>query len=168
MRRKRKNFAELSPEEQQALLFERACDYLSRREHSEKELRIKLRRKYSEVSKTQLDSLLSKLKEIGFQSDDRFTESFVRSSIWKRYGPRKIKYELGGKGVAKDKAQLDEINFRELALQLTRRKYAKQLEKYSGMTFEEKQKFKAKICRMLSSKGHMYEDMLWVVKELTG
>ena len=72
-------------------------DFLSRREHSFKELIFKLDDRVS--SSQRLIVELDKLREEGLQSDERFTESFIRSRSIKGFGPEKISNELRSKGI---------------------------------------------------------------------
>ncbi len=74
---------------------------LGGREHSEQELRSKLQRRYANQSDDQLDALISELKELNLLSDERFTESLIRSRVGKGYGPYFIQQELASKGVNK-------------------------------------------------------------------
>lgn len=170
MARKRLNFDEATETERQALLFERACDYLSRREHSEKEIRQKLKRKFKTVTAVELDGLLGKLKEIGFQSDERFTESFVRSSVFKKYGPGKIKFDLSRKGIAKEQGEKalvqEEVDFFEIATEFAERKFRRLIEGYSELEYEDKQKAKDKMYRSLCGRGFSYEDVKEVIAKL--
>ncbi|MDC2994359.1 recombination regulator RecX [Gammaproteobacteria bacterium] len=72
-------------------------DFLSRREHSFKELIFKLEDRVSSSERLFLE--LEKLREEGLQSDERFTESFTRSRSIKGFGPEKISNELRSKGI---------------------------------------------------------------------
>jgi regulatory protein len=72
---------------------------LSRREHSEKEIYMKLI-KFVE-SKTRLNDEIEKLKNEGLLSDARFSEAYMRSRFNSGFGPVRIKYELSKKGVNK-------------------------------------------------------------------
>ena len=72
-------------------------DFLSRREHSFKELIFKLEDRVG--SSQRLIEELEKLREEGLQSDERFTESFIRSRSIKGFGPEKISNELRSKGI---------------------------------------------------------------------
>ncbi|MCX7121152.1 MAG: regulatory protein RecX [Gammaproteobacteria bacterium] len=78
--------------------YEKAIDYLSRREHSRLELKRKLRAKdfpEAEINNT-LDQLIAKK----FQSDERFTEAYVRYRKQAGFGPMKIAAELNERGVS--------------------------------------------------------------------
>ena len=72
---------------------------LSRREHSEKEIYMKLI-KFVE-SKIRLNDEIEKLKNEGLLSDARFSEAYMRSRFNSGFGPVRIKYELNKKGVSK-------------------------------------------------------------------
>ncbi len=72
--------------------------YLSMREHSRKELIDKLSKKYFEM-----DLILQCIDEFStknLQSDDRYTESFVRSKYNNHKGPNFISASLKSKGVS--------------------------------------------------------------------
>ncbi len=77
--------------------FNVAQGYLARREHSAKELTDKLTQKGVDAALAK--EVVSKLKEKGYQSDERYAECYVRHRAEKGYGPRHIAYSLKGKGV---------------------------------------------------------------------
>jgi regulatory protein len=79
-----------------------ALRYLARREYSRVELYRKLSQKFSAVDAIQ--AVLDELKEQGYQSDTRFTESFIRAKINAGNGPFKIKIELREKGICESTA----------------------------------------------------------------
>ena len=72
-------------------------DYLSRREHSAKEIRRKLSRKIE--SPDILEVEIKKLQDEGLLSDERFAESYIHSRKRKGFGPLRIKIELRERGV---------------------------------------------------------------------
>ena len=72
---------------------------LSRREHSETEIYMKLI-KFVE-SKIRLNDEIEKLKNEDLLSDARFSEAYMRSRFNSGFGPVRIKYELNKKGVSK-------------------------------------------------------------------
>jgi regulatory protein len=76
----------------------KAMDLLARREHSEQELRQKL--KTREYDADAIDEILQALKKDRLQSDERFTESYVNHRFNAGVGPLKIRYELRQKGVS--------------------------------------------------------------------
>ena len=71
---------------------------LGRREYSVFELNQRIRQKWPEAD--DIAELLDALVEENLVSDERFTESFVRSRIQRYQGPLKIKAQLRGKGVS--------------------------------------------------------------------
>ena len=76
----------------------KAMDLLARREHSEQELRQKL--KSREYDLDEIDLALQQLKQDGLLSDDRFTESYINHRVNAGVGPIKIRHELRQKGVS--------------------------------------------------------------------
>ena len=77
-------------------LRQRALDLLSRREHTRSELLHKLT-PYAADQK-ELSDLLDDLAERGWQSDQRFTEQYIRLRSTK-YGMQRIAQELRQKGI---------------------------------------------------------------------
>jgi regulatory protein len=76
----------------------KAMDLLARREHSEQELRRKL--KSREYDADAIDEVLHALISDRLQSDERFTEAYVNHRFNAGVGPLKIRYELRQKGVS--------------------------------------------------------------------
>jgi regulatory protein len=74
-----------------------ALRYLARRDYSRLELYQRLIRKG--VESALADKALSALQEDGYQSDERFTEMYIRSRINGGDGPFKIKIALRAKGI---------------------------------------------------------------------
>ncbi len=70
---------------------------LARREHSRKELQDKLTLRGFNRSDSQ--AVIAELSQQGWQSDERFAESYARCRIQKGYGPVRIGYELQQRGV---------------------------------------------------------------------
>lgn len=70
---------------------------LARREHSARELAGKLRSRGfgAEV----IESVLARLAQERLQSDERFTEVYLRQRSEKGYGPLRIAAELGERGI---------------------------------------------------------------------
>jgi len=85
-----------------------AMNLLARREHSRRELRQKLLKKFSgvgvhleenaEIVERQLDQLAQE----NLQSDERFAQSYVRMRAGRGYGPRRIRQELRERGLSDD------------------------------------------------------------------
>ncbi|MCP4410129.1 MAG: regulatory protein RecX [Gammaproteobacteria bacterium] len=77
-----------------------ALRLLTRREHSRLELHSKLIARG--FASAQIDGLLDQLQTEGLQSDERFTEVYVRSRMQRGFGPLRIREELRKKGVVGD------------------------------------------------------------------
>lgn len=71
-----------------------AMNALGRREHSSHELKQKLQQRFKEASLDEIDQVLGRLQSQNLQSDERFTEMFVRSRINRGKGPSLIRQEL--------------------------------------------------------------------------
>ncbi|KZY37538.1 hypothetical protein A3752_15035 [Oleiphilus sp. HI0081] len=75
----------------------KAVDLLSRREHSEHELREKLQGKgYEEAL---VEQAVQSMLDAGYLSDERYVRMIIRSSYEKGHGPQKIRFKLQQKGV---------------------------------------------------------------------
>ena len=76
----------------------KAMDYLARREHGQGELLKKLTR-FGFESEVAADAIADLIAD-GLQSDQRFTEAFVRSRINQGKGPGRIRADLNQRGIA--------------------------------------------------------------------
>ncbi len=83
--------------ETESELFQMAIEYLARRDHAEKELRQKLLGKLdkdNEQGSQWLNSVMRRLQESGYQSDERYIEMLVRARTERGYGPQFIRQYL--------------------------------------------------------------------------
>lgn len=80
-----------------------AYNALSKREYSTQELEEKLLRKNTPVDIVKM--VIRQVQDLNLQSDDRFTESFVRSRINRGQGPVRIEMELKQRGISADLAE---------------------------------------------------------------
>lgn len=89
--------------------FNAGADIISRREHSQKELLLKLCKKFDpDVAQ----GAVERLCEIGMLSDERFARLYAEELYYKKsMGKRRILYELAAKGIDRELANtaLDEI-----------------------------------------------------------
>ncbi|MFK3651434.1 recombination regulator RecX [Lysobacter enzymogenes] len=76
---------------------QRALGLLVRREHSRKELTRKLTSRG--LDREQVVEAVDRLAEAGWQDDERFAETLVRSRANNGYGPMHIRAELGTHGL---------------------------------------------------------------------
>ena len=93
--------------EQAHKLYLKSIELLSRREHSASELHTKLSRRFGDVEDldAQISALITRLQESGYQSDQRFAESYARSRLSAGFGKKRIAMELNQKGIASDVAE---------------------------------------------------------------
>ena len=75
-----------------------ALGLLARREHSRFELRQKLTARGYAADK--VETLLSQFARQALQSDERYTEAYVRMRVAAGFGPRRIAMELQRRGVS--------------------------------------------------------------------
>lgn len=135
-----------------------ALNILARREHSEAELVTKLRRKFPE-DPAQVDEVISRLQEQGLQSDERYTDMWVRSQLMKGRGPIRIKAEAKQRGVSErvdHYLETLEHDWFEAALEVASRKFS------PGITFEQQ----AKVYRFLAYRGFSSDSIRYVVDTL--
>ncbi|MBQ7044366.1 MAG: regulatory protein RecX [Clostridia bacterium] len=82
------------------LAFNSAMFSLDMRDHSEREIRQKLSRKYDENS---VDTAVEKLIDLGLVNDRRYAELLTRELFErKRYGKNRVRSELYRKGIASE------------------------------------------------------------------
>ena len=79
-------------------LYEKAVGLLARREHSARELVQKLRSRGGTAEV--IETVLQRLVDGRLQSDERYTEVYLRQRSSKGYGPQRIVSELRERGVA--------------------------------------------------------------------
>jgi regulatory protein len=105
--------------------YGKALGLLSRREHSERELKRKLDR--TGYTGDETAQALARLQEQAFQSDDRFADLLVRSRVSQGQGPRRILAELRTHGIADTEArealEREGTDWLVLARQIYRRRF---------------------------------------------
>jgi regulatory protein len=78
--------------------YDKALGLLARREHSRRELKLKLRQKGYEGEEA--GAALDRLGEQHYQDDDRFAGMLVRSRVSQGYGPMRVRAELKSHGLS--------------------------------------------------------------------
>ena len=105
--------------------YAKALGLLARREHSRRELRLKLKQRGYEGGEA--GEALDRLGEQHYQDDDRFAEVLVRSRASQGYGPVRLRAELKSHGLsdAKIRAVLEEagVDWDAQALAQLRRRF---------------------------------------------
>jgi regulatory protein len=120
---------------------------LTRREHSQFELRNKLKSKGH--SEHMINGVLQELAKENLQSDERFAENFIRSRANHGFGPIRIGLELRERGITKDMINelVDKNNdkWKTKAMEIKQKKFGNQKEyikqarflQYKGFTHEQ-------------------------------
>ena len=134
-----------------------AVRLLARREHSVEELRQKLVKR--EFDSDEIASALLELQEGDWQSDERFTEAYVRARRLKGYGPVRIAAELRERGVSEQIA--DRYLYADTAIWLETLEHEYQ-KKYHGTRYEDYQE-KAKRMRFLQYRGFSIDQINEVI-----
>ncbi len=131
--------------------FNKASDLLSRRDHSEKELREKLRQKgFSDGA----DDAIEKLRGYGYVDDTRFAARYAAElQRVKHFGKKRIEQELFRKGI--DRAVIAEtlagMTFdAEELVSLIEQRYARRLDTEKGV---------AQTVAALQRRGYSYRDI---------
>lgn len=148
--------SQLSPEQIRKKIEQIAVRLLHRREHSVRELEIKLQQRGYE--KTDIDAVLEILQKRKWQSDHRFIETFINNRVSRGYGELRIKAELQQKGIEQQdiESALQALNldWQGLATQLYQRKYS---------TLPADDNEKQKRIRFMSQRGFSFEQILGLV-----
>ena len=104
-----------------------ALRMLGQREHSQRELVTKLRRKFPELADDQLDAVIDELIENNWLSDTRYAETLIRSRANRGYGPQYIARELSVKGISAETAdeqmEAQALDWLSLAVDLIQRRH---------------------------------------------
>ena len=102
-----------------------AMNLLARREHSQRELREKLRPRFPDTAL--VEDVLEMLAAENLQSDERFAESFVRQRLSRGYGPLRLRQESKQRGLSERDLELAfasvEPDWFELAERCYRKKF---------------------------------------------
>jgi regulatory protein len=143
----------------------RALQWLANREHSRRELRIKLLRvAESEGAADQVDALLDELSAQGHLSEARFVESRVHARS-ARFGNRRIELELRQHGLAPDATTRQQLRATEMtrAREVWRKKFgqsaANAAERARQMRFLSARGFSADVVHKLVSGDHDDESL---------
>lgn len=107
--------------------YDKALGLLARREHSRKELKLKLRQ--GGYENDEITSAIERLGEQHYQDDDRFAETLVRSRIAHGYGPLRLRVELKSHGMGeagiRQLIEAAEVDWAESAASLLQRRYGR-------------------------------------------
>ena len=135
-----------------AEIYNKALDLLSRREHSRKELYLKLTKSFE--SKENINFTLDRLEENNLLSDSRFAEEYVQARRRKGFGPIKITVELQNRGV-NESLIFNEIQRFDDWVSLARKSFKKKFPNGPSSDLKELQKQK----NFLVNKGFSFNEI---------
>ena len=135
-----------------AEIYNKALDLLSRREHSRKELYLKLTKRFE--SRENINLTLDRLEENNLLSDSRFAEEYVQARRRKGFGPIKITVELQNRGV-NESLIFNEIQRFDDWVSLARKSFKKKFPNGPSSDLKELQKQK----NFLVNKGFSFNEI---------
>ena len=102
-----------------------AMNLLARREHTPRELRRPLGRRFANAQLVELE--VQRLTDENLQSDQRFAESFAWHRAGRGYGPQRVRQEMRDRGLADheivDALAVLEVDWRALAIEVYNKKF---------------------------------------------
>ena len=102
-----------------------AMNLLARREHSMRELRIKLARRFADEELIAVE--LQRLAEENLQSDQRFGESYARQRAGAGFGPLRVRQEMRDRGLSdgdvSEAFEAQGLDWTQIAAQAYSKKY---------------------------------------------
>jgi len=135
-----------------ATVYNKALDIVSRREHSEKELKNKLLEKFD--APEIIEQVVLKLIENNLINDVRFAEMYVLIRKRKGFGPKKIQFELMARGIDDSISSLvitEEGSWKEAA----QKAFNKKFKNGASQEFKERNKQKT----FLQNRGFSFEEI---------
>ncbi|SEA49757.1 regulatory protein RecX [Microbulbifer marinus] len=157
------SFSDSSPATENAqALFGAALELLTRREHSRLELRRKLADKFPNAD---FDALFERLRELNYQSDQRFAEVFARSRVQRGQGPLRVRRELQQRGIDNQliAAALEQVeaDWFALAAEQLQRKFRSPVS--AALPRERQLKERARRSRYLAYRGFPADAINWAL-----
>jgi regulatory protein len=132
-------------------------DLLTGREFSRAELAKKLDKRFD--SDPVIASELDRLQEEGLQSDQRFTEAFLRSRIYRGHGLARIRLDIRQKGIGDDlfnaAVEATDTDWFRLAREVADRKF--------GRSPATEQKDRARRMRFLQYRGFNFDQIKYAL-----
>jgi regulatory protein len=135
-----------------ASVYNKALDIISRREHSDKEIKNKLLKKFN--TPELIDEVILKLIENNFINNFRYAQMYVHVRKRKGFGPKKIQFELMTRGIddsISSTAITEEGSWKEAAQKVFNKKFQ------NGASNEFKERNKQK--SFLQNRGFSFEEI---------
>ena len=133
-------------------IYNQALDVISRREHSEKEIKNKLLKKFDNAEL--IDEVISKLIKNNLINDVRYAQMYVLVRKRKGFGPKKNEFELMARGIndsSSSIAIIEEGSWKEAA----QKAFNKKFKKGASNEFKERNKQKS----FLQNRGFSFEEI---------
>ena len=135
-----------------ASVYNKSLDIISRREHSEKEIKNKLLKKFDNAEL--IDEVISKLIKNNLINDVRYAQMYVLVRKRKGFGPKKIQFELISRGINESISSLvikEEGSWKEAA----QKAFNKKFKNGTSQDFKERNKQKS----FLQNRGFSFEEI---------
>ena len=136
-----------------------AMNLLARREHSQRELRQKLRRRFPQDELVQIE--IERLAQENLQSDARFAEAFLRQRADRGYGFMKVRQELRDRGLSDSQISRAVAEAKVDWSELAREVYSKKFGAESAADLNER----AKRSRFMQYRGFDRDDYQFLLKD---
>ena len=148
----------ISLSENERLIFNKACDFLSRREYSINELSTKLSNKFPDQKKILIRNIVLKCEKHGYLSEERYKEMIIKKLLKKGSSKIVISKELSLHNINVSDEEID--YFRDF-LGLNQQDSIKALieKKLRLIQNKESTKQRESLMRFLLSKGYCYEEI---------
>lgn len=159
------HFLLLNRENEKYKIKQKAYNYLARRLHSQKELRLKLLK--GRFDKELIDEVIGEMNSLKYLDDEEFAREFINEKKKKSWGSNKIKGGLISKGISREiisnvlEEEIDEEVQYQKAFEFAKKK----LKSLSHKNID-KVKLKQKINASLISKGFSFDIVRKVFEDI--
>lgn len=132
-------------------------DLLARREYSRAELSQRLCKRFGDIADVEL--VLTQLQDDNLQSDQRFTEAFLRSRIGRGQGLQRVRLDIRQRGISDslfaEVLEALEMDWYKLAREVVERKF--------GVDPAEDPKERARRARFLQYRGFSFDQISYAL-----
>lgn len=141
-----------------------ALRLISRKDYSEKELKLKLCSKFP-LDTAEVSDIFAKLKEYGYVDDNRVSKNFINYKSTAGYGKRRIKDGLYLKGLTEHLSEVDDYfidNKEEIKAVILEKLTAR----YKILLSKNDPKIREKLLGFLIRRGYAYDESKEILKEV--
>lgn len=150
------------------MAYQKAYNYalrlLARKDYSEKELKLKLNKKFS-LSPHEMEDLLSRFKDFGYVNDSKVSKNYISYKLLTGYGKRRIKHELSLKGLSDYEYKVDDY-FENNSEEIKNNLLAKVVKKYNLLATKNDARIREKLLRYLIGRGYAFDESEEILKEV--